>query len=123
MVLFNKEVEQKLITAIQWSWPQEICGFLLNERDNPIASQVHFGKNLSGEINSFIFSPADQERIFRFALNNQLRVTALIHSHPYNTEASEADINFMPSLSLPWIIVVLEKEKLIYRWYSNLVVV
>jgi len=96
---------------------REVCGVLLEGADG---KQEFFRLN-NFAVENHRFTTADFEfrRARRYAEHRGLRRIAFIHSHLRGTLMSLDDERFFLKDTIPWVIVTLEADRLIWRAFED----
>src|SRR6266498_110822 len=80
----------------------EIAGYLLEDKNGEQSFQMMFNA-LSGRYHFFV-TEEESERLKRYALINNLKLTAFVHSHYESMELSKEDMEAFSQSNLPWVI-------------------
>lgn len=80
-------------------FPEESCGFILDD-----GSFVSTKNRSTDKRNSFVIGAQDWDQFTN-------RITAIVHSHPDGSQASQADLHAQFSMGLTYVILVFSGNK------------
>ena len=80
--------------------------------------EIRFGRNLSVGAHCFLLGPFDKQRICDYAATEKLTIGAFFHSHSRDLHLSSEDLVGFRCSAVPWMVIVLRRERLFYKIYS-----
>ncbi|MBN4072547.1 M67 family metallopeptidase [Crocinitomix catalasitica] len=96
-LVYNREIEEQLIEEARDGYPFEITGFLLGKKaDFEVVSELFPVKNIaSHKERRFEIHGLDYLKVENYALQNDLEVIGIYHSHPdYPALPSRHDLKY-----------------------------
>jgi proteasome lid subunit RPN8/RPN11 len=111
----DDEVIEAIRRAIEESGNREVCGYLT--ADARMRQQFHRLANRSTDPDTFWISRVDFRLFERRTSRHNLRILALIHSHRTTLRLSRQDKISLAGSPIPWIVVVLAKDRLLSKVY------
>ena len=91
---------------------EELCGFLLEGQSEQRFYRLQNHADLPYQ---FRTSRLEHERLERYAQRRCLHLAAFVHSHPRGLELSDVDLPSYRVGRIPWVVVALTENALIYR--------
>jgi proteasome lid subunit RPN8/RPN11 len=99
---YNEAIEAELIQEARNGYPYEIAGFLLGKKaaDSELVSEIYSVENVAKEQErKFEIHGLDYLKVEAYALENNLDVIGIYHSHPdYPAIPSRHDLEFAQSV-------------------------
>lgn len=114
--MLTEGVCDEIKRAIRQEGVREVCGFLIADAYG--THQFWRIPNQSCHALSFAMPAREVSRVFRHARKTGLKVIALLHSHPNGTTPSRDDRRAMRYSDLPWIIVHLDGDQLVWKTFD-----
>ena len=125
MIQFEKEAIETMVTHLEDSFPNEGCGFIYgknNEGQKLVYQAVPVINSKTGDQRRrFEISPLDYMKAERYALENELELLGVYHSHPQHPAVpSEHDLKqAVPVFSYPILSIQDGKFDHIRSWYLD----
>jgi proteasome lid subunit RPN8/RPN11 len=103
-VVLSVNVRRRAMQAILAARSGEITGFVVRGHQG---DELMLVPNIATTRDTFLITDSARRRFYEYALNNDLKIEAFLHSHPVDLGLSVADEKTFCQSRIPWIIVAL----------------
>lgn len=115
--MLEQQTIDTLIRAIRDARGQEICGFVLESSAGQ--QELFLVSNWAEAPGSFVVEESEVLRIERYAKRHGLHIQAFVHSHMSSLELSKEDEASLRTSDVPWIVVMLDGDKLRFKVFNK----